>query len=344
MNVEFDYSTYTLKFRQPFVTSQKVFSERRGLILTLHSESKINSKGDVAPLHEFGSESIEEDLYFLKNFPQPVKFDVVEPLNSIREICNNFEGYPALRSGFEQALVDLACQALGTDIPGLLNKRMESSVMVNGLIGILPPSEAANQALRLVNNGFTTIKIKMGRTDFNEDLSCIKEIRSKIGKEIKIRIDPNGKWTLDEAKRNLELLSQFDIEFAEQPVLQTDDLMALSGEVSVPIAADESVRNKNIAETILKNSSIAVLVLKPCLIGGLLPALEIEELANKYGKGIVISSAFESAIGRRYLFYIASLVKSSLAHGLSTGNLFVSDTEEEAYTLSGGRMKLIAQS
>jgi len=340
MNVSCDYSTYKLKFHQPFVTSRKVFTERRGLILNFRSESGMTAKGDVSPLEDFGSESIEEDIDILKHMSQPIVFDVQNPLQSIGEICRNYQNYPALRTGIEQALINLTCYTLHTDLSSLINRKLKRSVSVNGLIGIVPPTEAAKQALQLVNDGYSTIKLKMGRDDFHEDLACIKAVRDTIGSNAKIRIDPNGKWSFDQAIQHLEALSKFDIEYAEQPVSGIDELIALSREVSVPLAADESVRDKATARTILEASNVAVIVLKPTLIGGLLPSIEILDLSEKRSKKIVISSAFESSIGRRYVFYVASLLQNDIAHGLSTGSLFVDDIEPMVYRLFNGRLEI----
>ncbi|MGC8596195.1 MAG: o-succinylbenzoate synthase [Candidatus Kryptoniota bacterium] len=340
MNIGFEYSSYILKFRKPFVTSKRIFTEKRGLILSLISDAGLIANGDVAPLPDFGTESIEDDINVLKYLKNPIEFDATDPLNSIIKICRDFQDYPALSSGIEQALINLTCGTLGTDLSNLLKRNANQTLLVNGLIDLISTMEAKDRALKLVNEGFETIKLKIGKDDFKEDFSCIKAVREAVGEDIKIRVDLNGKWSFDQAVQNLKIISQFDLEYAEQPVSSIDELIALSKEVSIPIAADESVRDIETARRILETSNVAVLVLKPTIIGGLLPSLEIADLAHRFGKEVVISSAFESSIGRRHIFYVASLVQSSLAHGLSTGSFFTKDIKPESYRLSRGRIEI----
>ncbi len=94
---------------------------------------------------------------------------------------------------------------------------------VNAAIGFLNVDESLNVAETLIGKGFTTLKIKVGRRNFEEDFSVIKLIRESLGDNIKLRIDSNGNWKLDEAIINLKALEQFDIEYAEQPVIILSD-------------------------------------------------------------------------------------------------------------------------
>ena len=70
----------------------------------------------------------------------------------------------------------------------------------------------------------------------------------------------------------------------------------------------------------------AAYVLKPTLLGSR-RTLELVELAQTNEVSVVISSAFESAVGRADLVRFAARVAPEAVHGLGTGPAFAEDFE-----------------
>mgnify|MGYP000898931841 CR=1 FL=1 len=56
----------------------------------------------------------------------------------------------------------------------------------------------------------------------------------------------------------------------------------------------------------------------------------------KQDKKIIISSAFESVVGRSAVALLASLVKGEHAHGLSTASFIETDLANDIYTVNNG--------
>ena len=109
----------------------------------------------------------------------------------------------------------------------MLNLNLRSKIDVNSVIGFLSVEKSVETAENLIENGFKTLKIKVGRDDFEEDYAVIKSIRHNVGDQVKIRIDANGNWNLNEAIANLKKIDDLDIEYAEQPVNVLDDYIEL---------------------------------------------------------------------------------------------------------------------
>ena len=338
--IEFIFIPYTLNFRKPFITSSGKFEARNGFIIKLESSSGKIGLGDAAPFPEFGSETYEEDEKFLNSFRLNLKLD----LNNIRESIENnlkeFASLPSLKHGFEQALLSLICNEKNLSINELLNVQSKKEINVNAVLGFLSPKELADAALQKKELGYKTIKVKIGRDNFDEDYKCIEAIRKSCGEEIKIRVDVNGKWNLDQAILNLQALEEFQLEYVEQPVNALNDFLELSHKTKIPIAADESIRSISDAEKFISNKAAPVLVLKPMMLGGIIPILKILNMAEQAGIKTVITTSFESIIGRASAVFAASLVKEELAHGLATDNYLEQDLVSNPYPVKEGKITI----
>ena len=133
----------------------------------------------------------------------------------------------------------------------------------------------------------------------------------------------------DEALRVISMLNPAFVEYIEDPVMDIEELVKLSENVDVRIALDEFITTENV-ETLLDIPSINYFVIKPMKFG-FYRTLEILQAAESKNKSVVISSVFESAVGRSGLVYLASLIKGSRAHGLGTKNFLMEDLDDNIY-------------
>ena len=339
-NLHFTFSPYTLKLKKPFVTSGHSIRERNGFILKLYNEEGYEGIGDCCPFPEFGSEtlvSVEEKLSDI-NLKININLDEIE--NSIVENLNGFDKLPTLKHGIEQAILNLICNTKKIKLDTLLNLKLKNQIFVNAAIGLLSPDESCNEAVMLVREGYSTIKVKAGREDFDVDLSVIKYIRQSGGNNIKIRVDPNGKWNLNEAVQNLNKLEQYNIEYVEQPLNGSNGFSELSKLSNVAIATDESVRSVEDAKRFIDNGSISFIILKPMLLGGLILTLKIIRMAEAKNITPVVTSSFESAVGRINAVIAAASVKSNVAHGLAVNNYFQNDLIKDQFNVTSGKIIL----
>ncbi len=339
-NLELTYSPYHLQLSMPFITSQGEIKERRGFVISLKNLAKAQGIGEAAPLPEFGSESYEDDEKALENINLNLKLDLNNILPSIETSLAEFDHLPALRSGLEQAILNLICVERTTTLSELFHKPVARNIAVNGVIGMAAKEEAVNRAKELKSKGFRTLKIKTGRDKFEDDLEIIRAIRNEAGRNTNLRIDANGKWTPEEAADNLKQLEQFEIEYAEQPVKDIIDFPAVSAGTTIPLAADESVRSYTDALDIMKNRSASVLILKPMMLGGLTHTLKIIDEAEKEGMKIVITSSFESSIGRSAAVFAAAILKEQTAHGLAVHDHFKDTIVNDPFPVENGLIKI----
>lgn len=338
--VELTYAPYRLKLSKPFFTSRGAINERRGLILKLSNETGLSGIGEAAPYPEFGTESLSDTEKALENIKLNVKIEIDNIIESANETLASVNKYPSLRHGLEQALLNLVCKEKGITLNDLLKKNSLKILNVNAVLGFEPPAESGKAAKDYVRRGYSTLKLKLGRNSFEEDLQCIKAIKNAVKDKLKLRLDVNGKWNLTEAKQYIRELVNYEIEFIEQPVNQIDDFIELSKTTEIPVAVDESLRSVEEADNYIKKGAAGVLILKPMMIGGLLPTLRIMDKAEEMKIKTVISSSFESVVGRTYAVFIGSLVHENIAHGLSTAEYFQEDLMEDPYPVKDGKIFL----
>ncbi|WLP89640.1 o-succinylbenzoate synthase [Gordonia sp. NB41Y] len=193
-----------------------------------------------------------------------------------------------------------------------------SRVPVNATVPAVPAAEVA--AILARNPGATTAKVKVaepGQT-LDDDVARVAATRELIPR---VRVDANGKWSVTQAITALKAIGE--LEYAEQPCATVEELAQVRRAVSVPIAADESIRKAADPMRVIAADAADVAVLKVAPLGGMRAVLA---LADEIGLPVVISSALDSMVGMAAgVAAAAALPRLDLACGLGTGSLFVAD-------------------
>jgi len=199
-----------------------------------------------------------------------------------------------------------------------------NSVRVNGTI---PATNDKSVIKSLVGTyqGVKTFKVKVG-DNLGEDIVRLAQIRS-LGRDIKIRIDVNGLWSVQDALTNLyafyEEVGPF--EYVEQPCATLEELRELKASIHIPlkIAVDEAIRKAKDPFAIDLSGAADLVMLKVQPLGGIARA---HQLAEHHKLPVVVSSALESAVGINYgLQLAASFPEMNFDCGLGTGSLLRAD-------------------
>ena len=237
---------------------------------------------------------------------------------------------PAARAAVVCAMLDLAGRRRGAPIRELLEARAAlvagppddsdfgpapESIPLNALVALDELDAAVESAIEAGRRGIRTIKAKLGAGErFDADLEVLRAVRDAIGPAVAIRLDANGLWSLPEARRNLDRLIELDPEFVEEPVSGTE-LTELSG-AGVPLAADESLRDPEVAARLLESDALSVVVLKPSPLGGLDRCMELAGRAAACGKRVVVTHSFEGPVGHGAA---CELALAAMANGGTSG-------------------------
>ncbi|WP_456283823.1 o-succinylbenzoate synthase [Microbacterium sp. JZ101] len=212
-----------------------------------------------------------------------------------------------------------------------------SSIPVNATV---PAVAAADVAAILARyDGCRTAKVKVaerGQT-LDDDVARVRAVREALGVEARIRVDANGGWNVDEAERALHALSEFDLEYAEQPCASVDELAEIRRRLhdwDIPVAADESVRKAADPLRVARAGAADILVVKAQPLGGTRRALDIVQAA---GIPAVVSSALDTSIGlAQGAALAAALPDLPYDCGLGTAALLAADVVDPRLVPSGG--------
>ena len=121
------------------------------------------------------------------------------------------------------------------------------------------------------------------------------------------------------------------------------DLINLAEASLVPIAIDESLKSIDDALEIINNSKIEIIIMKPMVFGGFFHTLKVIKEAELKNKKVIISSLFESAVGKSGLVLLAATTNHNFAHGLDTSEFFEKDICLDPFIVKDGKINLASE-
>lgn len=311
------WRAYRFALPRALVTSQGAWSERRGWLLRLEGPDGRLGWGEAA----------------------------VEPERQV-ELAAALAALPEVpaRSDLETLLtgqpLPLAC-ALGmalAELDGLGSQQLGGWRPAPPSAFLLPAGEAALPALEelleaesawLRHGGPFCVKWKVAVVADALERQLLEEVLQRLPPQARLRLDANGGWDRTTAAAWADRLQvEGRLDWLEQP-LAPDDLEGLQALAArLPLALDESLRQR--PDLRHPGAWDGWQVRRPLLEGDPRPLLEALQAGTPR---LMLSTAFETGIGRRLLAHLAALqadgptaVAPGLAPGWSPrGDLFAGD-------------------
>lgn len=110
---------------------------------------------------------------------------------------------------------------------------------------LLEDSELVEDMVRYVEEGYTTVKFKVGSDDMDRDLRRVQKVRSALGNDIEVAVDANQKWDIETAHKFSQLVEPYKLAWIEEPI-HANDMNGIKRlkdmGMSAPIAYGESMR------------------------------------------------------------------------------------------------------
>ena len=342
-----------LELVRPLKTARATYTAREGFLVQLVDEEGRVGHGEAMPLPEFGTESLDTCGQVIRSHVKALRDQVLnDELDAIESAiaAPKRSEAPAAAHAVELALLDLLARRKGLPLCQLLSQSSRSEIQVNALLIAEDPQELAGQARQAVAEGYRTLKLKVAGRPLEEDVERVRAVREAVGPEVKIRVDANGGWLESDALQALERLGEFGLELCEQPVApeEVQALGRLQQRVQFPLAADEAITVPGAISELLGTAggmpAARIFVLKPMVLGGLLPALRLAREAARQGLESFVTSSLDGVVSRAGAAHVAaSLPSGKLAAGLGVGSLFKineADPAEQAFRPVEGRIRL----
>ena len=196
----------------------------------------------------------------------------------------------------DTALWDLKGRALAEPLWRLLGGFKQEVRAYAGNIDLnFPMEQLLAGATRSLEDGFKSIKMRLGKPSLNEDVARVRAMREHLPAEIELMADANEAWRPDQATRAFRALRDFDLVWIEEP-LQPDNFSGyahLRAQGGIPISAGENLHT--LAEFAALISAGGVDFPEPDLTtcGGVTSWMKIARLAEAHGLPVTSHGAHD---------------------------------------------------
>jgi L-Ala-D/L-Glu epimerase len=199
------------------------------------------------------------------------------------------------KSAIEMACWDIAGKAEEKPLYELLGGAVRPlTTRCRFSMGAYERSHAERRARELIDEGFTTIKVKVGGKA-ETDIERVRTVREAIGSEFDLTIDANCGWDAETAIHCVRQLEDCRISLNEQPTPDGDyaGMARVRRETSPPVMADDACFDLAHARELLRNECCDAIGVYPGKNGGIRKSKQIVELAAEHDVVCSIGSNLE---------------------------------------------------
>ncbi len=272
-------------FCQPLRTARGEWALREGFILRVEEGGQVGY-GEVAPLPEFGTETVSAAEAFLEELLREPELKVPGNLP-----CCAFGLTAAGRSACPQASASTKDYAVSALLPA--------------------GSAARGVSAEKMEAGFASLKWKIGVEPIAKELAWAEQLLQLLPEGVTLRLDANASLSTEQLDVWLCALANYQarVDYIEQPLAIGEEAamaerMADSG---IQIALDESLNGLGAAQWLEAGAWEGPLVIKAPLMGDVNTLAErLKPLAEQ----IVFSSVFETGVGLMNTLSLADSLSS----------------------------------
>jgi len=301
--------TFTVKPEFYIVSSAGAHAISRYVLVAIETDAGLTGWGEATVVPQWSGETQGGAEAMIHDYFAPM-LTGQDPQNylSILEKLDSIIDNPFTKAAIEMALLDIVGKMRQEPIYKLLGGPANPlQIPIKFSIGLREPEEAATIASQKVKEGFTAIKLKVGPSP-ETDLARVQAVREAVGPNIKLNIDVNGGWSVEQAIAEIPRYEKFKLEYVEQPTPRWDinGLAEVRAATGVSIMADEAVFAMWQADLVLKNKAADLISIYPGKNGGLLKAQSICRKAADFGVACHLGSNLEWHIGTAAMCHLAA--------------------------------------
>lgn len=316
MKITCEVESYRYRLRRPVITSRGELVERAGFFVRLRDPDGRVGIGEAAPVYWIDDDSLDgigACLGVLHG--RCIEVDSIESLDDVHALMSAVavhappcERRAAARAAIEAAALDLAARRCEVATATLLGGTAGTPVQVNALVSVPRPADVAHEVRRYVEEGFLTVKMKVGACDSATDIDRIRAAADAAGGSARLRLDANRAWPFAVAEKMLAEAAAAAVDYVEEPLSRPSavELARLRSTGGAGIAVDESLDALGGVDTLAAAAACDVVVIKPARAGGVLRTLALAHDAHDRGIRCVLTDAIETATGRAGVVHAAA--------------------------------------
>lgn len=304
----------TLPIDAPILTSYGSLGSYARTIVKITAEDGTVGYGDVsARITPKMIKTIETLL---------IGLSVWETTPAARRI-RNWSYYPwtkpePLMAAIEMACLDIQGKVVELPLYELLGGKLRDHVDVAGYIFYRHANTEGSGEVHSVDDivsfaksvvdrsGFTSLKLKGGYFPPERDLEALTALRETFGREMGLRLDPQGSWTVATAVRIGRQLEALGLEYYEDPVWGASSMAQVRRDVRIPFATNMCVTQFDELYPAFQLGAVDVILSDIWYWGGILPSLKLAQTCSVLGLDIGVHSGTELAIGWAAMIHMAA--------------------------------------
>jgi muconate cycloisomerase len=242
---------YRLPLRQYFRHAAAARDHNEGLIVRLELANGVEGLGEGIPRPYVTGETCVSAVEAVEQIYAPLLASAA-PL-AAGPVEGSAEGvwHNAAWCACELALLDAAARSAGLTLAEYLARKLNRPLRrkitqrVAGVLSAEAPDVLMRSLRRMWWFGLRDFKLKVAAPEDREgQRAALDYLGAAVAKgQVTLRVDANGGWSLEQARKECRRLGQMGIAAVEQPLRRGDeaDLPALRREAGVPLMLDESL-------------------------------------------------------------------------------------------------------
>ncbi len=325
--IQIEIYTSPIKLKEPFKISLGVLTHANNVVVRIRTQQGFIGFGECSPFMTIHGESIETAVivgqYLAKVLIGKSALDIAANAHAMDA---TIYGNSCIKSAFNIALYDIASRHANLPLYAFLGGANTKKIQTDYTISIDTPQKMALDALQIIRNGFEIIKVKVGGKP-SEDVERIRLIREAVGYDVRIRIDANQGWAVQQAIDVLTTLEQYDIEHCEEPINRAMymHLPQIKKACKIPIMADESCCFHYDVQRLIDIDACDSFNIKLSKSAGISDALKIIQLAEQAGKVLQVGGFLESRLAFTAAAHVALVSEAICYYDFDTPLMFEED-------------------
>jgi mandelate racemase len=242
-----DVRAVVVPIKRPLATSIAAVTTAPLLLVDLQTDGGIVGR---SYLFGYGAHNLKPIAALVEAMAEMVKGDAVAPFDIDKKLRAKYAllGVHNMvllaMSGIDMAAWDAIGQARKLPLVQVLGGTARPIPAYNSTgLGLMPLKALAKEAVELVKEGFSAIKLRMGRPRAADDLAALRVVRKAIGPSITLMVDFNQGLTVAEAiGRGRMIDDEGGVHWIEEPV-RADDFAGnarIAREIATPIQIGEN--------------------------------------------------------------------------------------------------------
>lgn len=307
------------RMRAPVASSRDTVDVRPLALVTLTASDGATGHGESAPLAGYDGVQLDDALAALEDCRAPLAQSDAATPDAHRELlaaCERAAVLPQALAAIDLALWDLVGRRAGQPVWRLLEGPGDApAIEVNATIAAADRAGAATEAAAARAAGYRCLKLKVGLGD---DAGRLAAVRATAGRQMQLRLDANGGWSVQEALTALRMLAPAGIELCEEPASGLEAVAEVAARTEVPLALDETAAQPGA----LDSRVCTAVCLKIARCGGITGVLDAARRARAAGYEVYLASTHDGPLGIAAALHAAVAIEPDRPCGLATLPLF----------------------